>query len=252
MFTRFKINSDVVEGTWGKLTNCTISDVSAEGFKVEINVSSDLSGVLYIGTSKVSMLKEFNGVFSVDKYTFTVTGLEKTQVYYFYIKNTSANEYGRSGIYKVKTTLYTPLLIDIGTPAIDRPYGHAQGVTVIAVENPANATGKITKVEFWANNEMKGVKVATFFEGDPNIFSTRDWQEVDDVPAGEHVERIVDLDVVVGDRIGCYWYQGNLKWIWNLGMGKWGKPGSYIPCTEQTFLFQDNVTFSLYGTGLAD
>ncbi|GAI38820.1 unnamed protein product, partial [marine sediment metagenome] len=99
MFLRERINSAKVDKTWAKLTNCVIYDVTGEGFKIDINVASDLSGVLYLGTSRFSMLREFVGMFSVNKYTFVVTGLSEETKYYFYIKNTSVDERGRTGIY---------------------------------------------------------------------------------------------------------------------------------------------------------
>ena len=73
-FTGLKMISEKEGFTWNKLTNCVIYDVTGDGFKVDVNVSSDLSGVLYLGTSKYSMLTEYIGVFSVNKYTFTITG----------------------------------------------------------------------------------------------------------------------------------------------------------------------------------
>lgn len=88
MFARFKIAAGVEGKTWNKLTNCIIYDVTGAGSKVDINVENDFHGILYIGTSKYSMLKEFTGTFSVNKYTYNITGLSKNTRYYFYVKNT--------------------------------------------------------------------------------------------------------------------------------------------------------------------
>lgn len=78
------------EETWTSLNNCVISDITSSGCKVHIDVGEDKEGVLYLGVSKFSMLKEYSGVFSGGKYLFTITGLEVNTKYYFYIKNTLA------------------------------------------------------------------------------------------------------------------------------------------------------------------
>lgn len=103
MFLRERINAAKNSSAWTKLTNCVIYGVDGQGFKVDISVESDLSGVLYLGTSKLSLLKEYEGVFDTDKYTFTVTGLLGKTRYYFYVKNTASGEVARTGIYTVKT-----------------------------------------------------------------------------------------------------------------------------------------------------
>lgn len=88
VFLRERINADKDDKTWTKLTNCIISDITGVGCKVVINVASDMTGKLFIGTSKVLMNREVSGVFNTDHYTFTVTGLLPETRYYLYIKNT--------------------------------------------------------------------------------------------------------------------------------------------------------------------
>ena len=104
MFASLKIRAAVAIHTWTKLVNVVISAITASGCTVVVTVASDQTGILYLGTSKTSMLTTFAGAFLTDKYTFTVTGCLASTKYYFYIKNTAANEDARTGIYSFTTT----------------------------------------------------------------------------------------------------------------------------------------------------
>ncbi|GAJ03758.1 unnamed protein product, partial [marine sediment metagenome] len=182
-------------------------------FKVDIDVVSDLEGILYLGTSKFSMLKEFEGTFAINKYTFVVTGLSKEKKYYFYVKNTSVNESGRTGIYSKKTTEYVPppVPIDIGSEAVEGNNGVGNNKTIISKINPANATGTITKIEIYPRNKMSNVKVATFTEVSPGVFTTRDYEVIGTVTAGAKRTFVVNIDVVEGDFIGFYSSSGSIQ-----------------------------------------
>jgi len=104
MFTRFYVLAKVAAHTWTKLINCLISAIAATTATVTITVASDQTGILYVGTSKTSMLTQFAGAFLTDHYTFSLTGLVASTKYYFYIKNTAASEDARTGIYSFTTT----------------------------------------------------------------------------------------------------------------------------------------------------
>jgi len=84
----FYIIAMKIEETWTSLNNCVITDITSSGCKVYIDIEADKEGILYLGTSKFSMRKEYIGVFSDGEYLFTITGLEANIKYYFYIKNT--------------------------------------------------------------------------------------------------------------------------------------------------------------------
>lgn len=248
-FTGLRINAEKESKTWNKLTNCSIYDVNGEGFKVDIDVASDLSGVLYLGTSKFSMLEEFAGNFLADKYTFVITGLSMQTRYYFYIKNTSANESGRTGIYRQKTTLKAPITIDIGSPAIDRANATPADKTFFDRTNPANGSGKITSVEIWANTEISNLKIATFY-GATNIWSTRDFNIIGTVISGSKQIFEVDIDVVIGDVIGYYFTAGGGDIDYTGGLGVLYKNGDHIPCVLASFgNWVGNGLLSLYGEG---
>lgn len=250
MFTKYKIGADVESKAWKRLTNCNIYDVTGAGFKVDIKVEGDHSGKLYYGTSKLYMVNEVPGVFSVDKYTFDVTGLSMLTNYYFYIKNTRVNKGGRTGIYSQKTVLYTPIIIDIGSDAIDRTTQWLSAYTVIDYNNPANATGKIHTIELWCAVNMSDVRVGIFYKVGAN-WSTRDYYSISGtVVAGAKRIYPVDLNVEIGDYIGIYNGWGNME-LSTFGGGYCHKSGIWIPCTNQSFGYSPNRTLSLGGIGLA-
>ena len=253
MFLGERINAAKASKTWTKLTNCNIYDVNGEGFKVDINVENDFSGILYLGTSKFSMLKEFAGIFSVNKYTFTVKGLSKQTRYYFYIKNTSIGEEGRTGIYCQKTGVKFALDIDIGCPAIMREYAYSDNIyTIINEGNPANESGKIKSIEIYSANGiiLIGVTVATFYVVNGNRLSTRDHVYIGDIAPGEKRIFAVDLDVVKGDYIGFVSSDSsNIQVDTSGGDNTWYKLGNFIPCTNEIFGVDYGWVISLYGTG---
>ncbi len=253
MFLRERINTAKESKTWSKLTNYKVYDVTAEGFKVDINVESDLSGILYLGTSKFSMLEEFAGSFSVNKYTFEITGLSKETRYYFYIKNTSIGEEGRTGIYCQKTGVKVALDIDIGYPAIDRESYLAGIRTIIMKGNPANAAGTINTVEVFAYQDMTEAKVATFYRPNPGVYpdrlTTRDWEAIGTVTAGSKQTFAVNLDVQVGDYIGIKWQGGSIERYVTGGDGFWHTNSDQIPCNNYEFSFNAYWIASLYGKG---
>ena len=104
MHMRYYVDAKVAGKTFTELHKCSISSITASGASVTIDIASDKTGKLYIGTSKTLMLTEFAGSFNTDHYEFTLTGLAASKKYYFYIKNTAAGEAGRTGIYTFETT----------------------------------------------------------------------------------------------------------------------------------------------------
>lgn len=250
MFMRFKIIAAVANNIWSRLTNCIIYDVVGSGFKVDVNVGGDYSGKLYFGKSKIYMVNEVSGVFSVDKYTFNVTGLSVLTKYYFYIKNTSVGQEGRTGIYSKKTTEFTPVVIDIGNPAIYRDFAFAWNYTIIDLENPANESGKIKSVELWAKTNLLQCEVATFFHVAGNNYSTRDHQYIGSVTAGAKRTFVVDINVQVGDFIGIYYDTGTIARDYVGGIGLMYAAGDRIPCTNLTFYLKEDDRMSVYGIGV--
>ncbi|MBA7585631.1 hypothetical protein ES708_27617 [subsurface metagenome] len=253
MFTRLKIAAQKEGKVWTKLTNCSIYDITGEGFKVDIDVESDLSGVLYLGTSKFSMLKEFEGTFSVNKYTFTVTGLLKETKYFFYIKNMADNDTARTGIYGQKTVIEIPIIINIGMPAIDRSASIMSGYTEVDKNNPANISGTVNKVEIFAvtGNDMANVEVGIFYEEstirNQSRLTTRDSKFIGTVVGGSVQTFDVNLTVEAGDYIGIFWTGGRLEYDSSGPVGDWRKAGDNIPCTNVAFEFYSSRCMSIHG-----
>lgn len=257
-FSGLRMRSEREGNTWNKLTNVIIYDVTFAGFKVDVNVVSDLEGVLYLGTSKYSMLQEFPGVFNTNKYTFTVTGIPDETKVYFYIKNTSVGESARTGIFNhYHVGGWAPSPIDIGALAINRAGWGGMGNTQIFQDNPADGTGKITSIEVFAVSgyNLVGLKVATFFVVSGNTLSTRDWANIGAVTSGSKQTFVVDINVVAGDFIGLYASSGRIERENTNGTGEsqWKDYGDFIPCTNRNFTLSGGGVYkmkhSIHGKG---
>ena len=142
------------------------------------------------------------------------------------------------------------MTIDIGSPAINRDGGSGGGHTKVDKNNPANLSGRITKIEIWAETDLTGVEVATFFVVSGDNLSTRDTYAIGNVTAGSKQTFDVDLVVQAGDYLGFYWASGNLDYYASGGIGRWTIEGNYIPCTNQLFTYDANPIYSVYGTGI--
>jgi hypothetical protein len=146
---------------------------------------------------------------------------------------------------------YTPPNpIDVGSAAINR--GSAKSTrTCIGKDNPANASGKITSVEIWAQANLSNVEVATFFVVSGNNLSTRDTHVIGSVTAGsKQTFSGLDIDVEAGDYIGIYFSGGFIENDISGHSGVWSdNGGDFIPCTDHTFSVLHGNAISLYGTG---
>jgi len=144
-------------------------------------------------------------------------------------------------------------MIDVGVLTSDDEHVGYPGFTFINKSNPANKTGKITRIEMYAYYNISNCKVATFYRPDPSGFpnklSTRDTKTIGTVISGSKQTFEVDLDVVAGDYIGIYFTAGYLcaaiPGYTNL---KWYIEEDKIPCTNQDFSLGDDA-ISIYGTG---
>lgn len=253
-FLKERINILKISDDWTILKNCVVSSITGEGCIVTVDVASDKSGILYCGISKYSMLTEFIGVFDTDHYTFTITGLENSTQYYFYIKNTSINEGSRTGIYKVKTTAYTPpapVQIIMGLPAIDRN-GALGNYTLVNRVAAANKTGKITSVEVFTKSASIVARIGIFYLVSGNNLTTRAVYDPGIVnwPANSKTIVPVDLDVVEGDFIGV-WANGQIRVSTSGEAGVWFKAGLFMPCTDLTFGIFGAWGASVKGIGLS-
>jgi len=146
--------------------------------------------------------------------------------------------------------------INIGYEATDRTSAHTTVATWVVEENAADGNGTITTVEIWADSEMSGVKVATFFKVDATHWTTRDYETVNNgngagvVLAGSKQTFTVSLDVQTGDYIGWYHSGGGIERTVEDGYNFTKLEGDYIPCTNQVeATTYPNIAVSIGGTG---
>lgn len=145
--------------------------------------------------------------------------------------------------------------IDIGVPAEDYTSYWTDG-TLVNMSNPANASGKITKVDINPRNTgMTGVSVGTFYRPDPggfpNNLTTRDYEYCGDIPASLMVSFDVELDVEEGDFIGVYFTNGDIEKKVGGEDGIWYvNHADYLSCDNYTFSYQAGNGIGLYGIGV--
>lgn len=135
--------------------------------------------------------------------------------------------------------------IDVGSAATDRANASFSGYTFVDKNNSANATGKISRVEIWAYENMTGCIVATF-SADGNDLTARDSYEIGAVAAGSKQTFSVNLDIESGDYLGIYFESGAIERD-SYGEGYWLLSGDYTDCTDTTFGFTADRTISVYG-----
>jgi len=139
--------------------------------------------------------------------------------------------------------------IDMGYPAIDRTGSDGSGSTIVIKDNPANASGKINKVEIWCDDNIPDCEVATFFVVSGNYLSTRDHEAIGTVVSGAKRTFTVDLDVEAGDYIGLYLGPGGNIDRSPSGGNIWRTFSSDdIPCENVEFS-TGTIVISLYATG---
>jgi hypothetical protein len=141
--------------------------------------------------------------------------------------------------------------IDVGAACTDRATSLGSTRTIIAKENPANDTGKITKVAIYGTGaSVLACKVAIFTLVSGNSFTTRDYESIGNIAIG-YQEFTVDLDVQAGDYIGMLINSGGgIEYDTSGGEGVWALSGDYIPCTNQDFgAINTGRSASIYGTG---
>jgi len=142
-------------------------------------------------------------------------------------------------------------LIDIGSAAVDRPATGGGGYTIILKDNPANASGRINTIEIWANTNMTGVRVGTFYLVSGTTYKCRDSVEIGNVTAGsKQTFPGLDLAVQIGDYLGFYSSGGLIEASGSGGAGQYYVGGEHIdPDDQATYTWMAGITYSLYATG---
>jgi len=139
--------------------------------------------------------------------------------------------------------------ITIGCPAIDRINDLAPSRTAVNKGNPANASGKINRVEVFAHGDLTDCVVATFYLVSGNNLTARDSHYIGNIPSGSKQTFTVLLDVEIGDYIGIYFSGGGSGIDTHVsgGAGLWYTTGDQTSCSNKTFTLGATWLASLYG-----
>ena len=128
---------------------------------------------------------------------------------------------------------------------------------------PANKSGLITQVSFWAiQHQLIDLRVATFQEVSPNHFTTREYADLGsywdpglNVVTRDHHGIPLHLNVEPGDYIG-YWHstdvagRGRIAWDPAPGTDAWlNTSGNVIPCTNLEFTPYPITGLYIHGSG---
>jgi len=104
VFVKLKVACAVALETWVPLHTCLVTAVAVDGAQINITGTVGSTIKLYWGTSKTSMFNEEAMVDTAGDYEVTLAACSASTKYYFYIKDTTAANQARTGIYTFTTT----------------------------------------------------------------------------------------------------------------------------------------------------
>ena len=138
--------------------------------------------------------------------------------------------------------------IDIGSGAVDGASTFpTEGYTLIDETNPANAAGTIDTFEIWANTDLSGAKIGTFYGSSPS-YTNRDGETIGSVTSGSKQEfTSLSCDVTAGDFIGIYSSSGYLETGSTSDI--YYKSGDQFGAGQQSYSSYGKKPLSIYGTG---
>lgn len=140
-------------------------------------------------------------------------------------------------------------VIDIGPGAINRETMWGVDNTSLDAANPANDTGILDIIEIWAQADLVGCKVGTFY-GSGTDYTSRDVETIGPVASGsKQTFSGLDIDVETGDFIGLYATSGLIERDFSGFTGIYYKIGDQFGTGQQTYSLYDGDGMSIYGTG---
>ncbi len=141
------------------------------------------------------------------------------------------------------------MAVDIGAEAIDRGTFTDLNWTEINETNPATASGTITSIDIWANSNITGLKVGTFYLTGTNKLKCRDSEAIaGTITAGSKVTKAVSIAVEIDDYIGFYCDAGRIERDSSGYVSMWVQSGDHAdPGDETTYLTNSGDAFSLGG-----
>lgn len=127
------------------------------------------------------------------------------------------------------------VILDVGSAAIDRASTGNEIIGRIDLANAADYTGFITSVQIWAASNITGMRVGTFYLVSGTTYTCRDSVTIGAVTAGSlQTFGGLNLSVVVGDLIGCYFATGSIELSTSGGSGIKAVAGEFIDPGDST------------------
>ncbi len=141
--------------------------------------------------------------------------------------------------------------IDVGSAAIDRAGTTSANETLIDLTNSANATGVIETVSLWFTTNATDVRVGTFYLSGGATYVCRDSAYIGSVTSGSaQTFSGLDISVVVGDFMGCYYLTGTIETDGSGGSGVEFIAGDFAnPGNSASYAPYTNCKMSEYGLG---
>lgn len=110
------------------------------------------------------------------------------------------------------------MAVDIGIEAVDLPGSVVKGRTMVNKDHPATIAGLITSIEIWAEEDLTGLRVGTFYATNGSTLKCRDSATIGAVEAGakrtfteDSEENPLAITVGIGDYIGLWIADGRIE-----------------------------------------
>lgn len=103
MLVKLKVACAVAAETWVALVDCLVTVIAADGAQINITGTVGSTIKLYWGVTKTAMVNEEDMVDTAGDYEVTLSACDPSTKYYFYIKDTTAANQARTGIYSFTT-----------------------------------------------------------------------------------------------------------------------------------------------------
>jgi len=114
------------------------------------------------------------------------------------------------------------MAVDIGVDVANFGGTCVSSRTHVNKDHPAESAGTIGSIEIWADSDITGLIVGTFYTTNGNTLKCRASQAIPGtITAGSKVEKPVSIAVEIGDYIGCYFTGGSLDRELFIYAGRW-------------------------------
>lgn len=143
------------------------------------------------------------------------------------------------------------MAIDIGGGAINRAADLGNSLTIVDLNNPANATGilDVFEVQFDTDESVTGLYMGTF-SGSSTTYTSRDSENIGTCSTGsKQTFTGKNCSVTSGDFIGYFTTTGRIERATTGGSGIYYKSGNLFGAGAQTYTLASSNIASLYATG---